>query len=267
MIDSYDICERGAATEHGKLMRKKPRETSKSILWRKVHTPQRSAVDVEELEDRLWMYAEQLLSEEEESHVAELIACHPEVENRVEQIRATIDSASKPSWLVKIACAKAAAKRLTEAVGMTISEITGSIVKTERGLAALFPSPELLIAQPVMLGDAHGVSQTAPALGKRVDLPEKEGLRVSVTHAPGGVVNLTIRALNPPDQGEVQVTATVEVKGQPEKITAWMRGGRADIEDCPIGLLRIEAPGNRILHLLLQDLEEQAPGEVESEDG
>lgn len=213
------------------------------------------------------MYAEQLLSEEEESRVTELIARYPEVQSRVVEIRRTIDSASDPMWLVGLACARAAAKRLTEAVGVGVTEVSCFIAKAERGLTSLFPSPELLIAQPVMLGDERKPGENAPSLGKRIDLPDKGGLRVSVIHAPGGSVTLRVRAMTPPNQGEVRVTAAVEEKAQAEKVTAWMREGRADIEDCPMGLLMVEAPGNRTLRILLQDIEEAVSGQARSGNG
>lgn len=249
-------------------MSKKRQDNGARILWRKIRTPEKPDVNPEEIEDRLWMYTGQLLSEKEEIEVAELIACHPEVENRVDQIRATIDSVPEASWPVRIGCARAAAKRMATAVGLRMSEINGFVARMGHGLVPLFTTPDLGIAQPVMLGGDNASAGAPPQSGMRVDLPEKQGLQISVIYAPGGAVNLLVRALQPPDEGELKVSvATGFETNETGEITEWMRKGEAHVEDCPTGLIRIEAPGNRIQHICLEDIAEPLAGKEERGNG
>jgi hypothetical protein len=210
------------------------------------------------------MYAGQLLTDEEESEVAELIACHPEVETRAEQIRVIIDSISESSWLVKVACARAAAKRLATAVGLEMSEINGFVARMGRRLVPLFPTPALGIAQPVVLGGDKASAGAPPRGGMRVDLPENHGFQISVICAPGGTFNLRVRTLQPPDEGELKVSIAAGLEAdETGEIIELMRKGEAHVKDCPAGLIRIVAPGNRIQHVCLEEITERSVGKAE----
>lgn len=259
--------EQVAVPTNGTAMSKKEQDDGAKILWRNIHAPEKTPVDGDEIEDCLWMYAGQLLSEKEESDVARLIACHPEVEDRIDQIRATIDQVPESSWLVKVACARAAAKRLATTAGLKLSQINGFVARIGRGLFPVFPTPELRIAQPIMLGGERGKDDSAAPLGRRVDLPEEKGLQISLIYTPDGAVDLVISANSEPVQGVIRLEVESAKANQGWRpFRTWMRNGRARIEDCPSGLLQLKAPGDRIQRFCLYDLEQLQSDEEELPD-
>lgn len=251
-------------------MKSNRKNTAARILFRDALPRNKTSVPVEQMEDLLWMYVDDLLNEEEELRIAELMACDPKIAERMEQIRDPFEQTKeRQSLAVSLACSRAAIQRLVEKAGAKMSEVAAVVVDRGRGLLSPLPGAGIDVAQPVMLGDTvDAQSSITSAAGRRVDVSRKgSGLDISLIYTPENTVNLVIKATESPKKGCITASIrSVSQEGMTE-ITAWMQNGSARIEDCPMGIATLSMADGRQLKICLAPLKEDHSSGKESANG
>jgi hypothetical protein len=152
-------------------------------------------------------------------------------------------------------------------VGKPLSSIAGVVVKLRDGLVSTMEEwrrTEMVFAgQPVMLGEEQtlGEEQEEPA---RVSLPTIElkpddGLSISIIHLPDGQLDIEV-ATEPAMEGRVRLFRLVPIEGgsheEPTGHSRRLEEGRAQLRNCPEGILKIAWPDGRETVICVQPGEE-----------
>jgi len=208
-------------------------------------------------ESQLWSYALDLLGPEEEDRVMEMIARDPEAQEELEHIRDSIDSASEYSARQSLlARARAQARAVLNAAGREPSSIAAILVPTDEELALAYENAAYKIMGPPKLVAASvrevsrsevDVTDQRP-MSRPIEIVSDAGFKVSVVLVPDSTIYASITVSKPPLDGEVILWKYAsDRQAWKEEVAVPLSRGKASIDGCPDGLLKITLSENREL--------------------
>jgi anti-sigma factor RsiW len=207
--------------------------------------------------EALWAYALGILEPHEEQRVCQWVAADARAAKQLQEIRRIVANPPPlPGPSLADAARAAFARALGELKDAGIS-LVAAIVNVPAGLVpAMVNWP--IDWEATTPSDLHGEPEQsqpgAPAPAERIVVRGPKGQTLSVARGTGGQFHVVVEADGAPDDW-VKVFRLVpgpgglEAKDTP--VRGWFHDGRASLEGCPGGFLRLAIPGSEAMDIYL----------------
>lgn len=220
-------------------------------------------------ETQLWAYALNILEPVEQDQVMEMIAKSEKAQHTLARIRESISVAGAAKLrpeMSSLESARVKARNLLAAMGKELSSITAVIVEMNEGFMTAFLQAGYdsgkLVPQTVRLGDEESKRDISKTYSSCVEIKSPEGLNLSIVRVPDRGTDIYVEVTNPPFDGKVTLfkllTANGVVKEENTGIEVRLKDRKVRLEDCPYGILKVVAPGDRSIKLCLEPGSQQA---------
>jgi len=203
---------------------------------------------------QLWAYALDILEPVEQDQVMKMIAKSEKAQETLKRIRKSISAAgtatSAKADLLKRAQTRA--KKLLADMGQELSSIAAVIVETKDGLITAFRQAGYVFGKPVpvMFGRKAKLGEDysgAYALQTEEEIKSPQGVKLSIVRVPDRGIDIYVEVTKSPLEGWVKLSRLLAKNGVPKEqdtgIKVRLKDGKARLEDCPAGLLKVITPG------------------------
>lgn len=217
-------------------------------------------------EAQLWAYELNILDPEEQVQVMEMIAKSEKAQQILAQIRESISVAKLRPVMSSLESARVKARNLLAAMGKELSSIAAVVVEMNEGLMTAFLQAGYdsgkLVPQTVRLGDEKSKRDISKTYSSCVEIKSPEGLNLSIVRVPDRGTDIYVDVTKPPFDGKVTLfkllVANGVVKEENTGIEVRLKDRKVRLEDCPYGILKVVAPGDRSIKLCLEPGSQQA---------
>lgn len=172
-----------------------------------------------------------------------------------------IGEAARRVRIARLSDVRAQVEAQLSQMGEQVNSLAAIVIRTPEGLSAVYMNPLFSFATPIRQAAGPG-EEVKPAVQKettakdhmidcaqQLDIETKDHLKVSIVNVSEGGTNVFIQVAHEPLKGWLKVVELVAEDGVMKEletgIEVYMKDGKAEINNCPTGILKVVVPGGR----------------------